>query len=229
VGIRLDSGDLAYLSVEARKLLDAAGFPRAVIVASNDLDETIVASLAQQGAAIDQWGIGTKLVTGHPDGALGGVYKLSATRAVGQPWRYPIKISEQRIKISTPGRLQVRRYGPPTRMVADLIYDLERGVPAAATLVDPLDESRRRVMAAQEPSDDLLVPVLRGGQLVAPLPPLAEARARAATDLARLHVGARRLLNPHQYPVGLEQGLATFKAELVLAARRGRRTEEGTA
>jgi nicotinate phosphoribosyltransferase len=112
-GVRLDSGDLAYLSTEARKMLDAAGFLQAKIVASNDLDEFLIASLIDQGAAIDVWGVGTKLVTAGEQSSLGGVYKLSCVRDVAkqdQDWQYRLKLSEQVIKISTPGIHQVRRF-----------------------------------------------------------------------------------------------------------------------
>jgi nicotinate phosphoribosyltransferase len=105
-GIRLDSGDLAWLSIEARKMLDAAGFQRTVIYASNELDENVIASLKQQGAKIGAWGVGTRLVTGAEDAALGGVYKLSAVREPGGAWKPRIKLSEQRAKISVPGILQ---------------------------------------------------------------------------------------------------------------------------
>ena len=86
VGIRLDSGDLAYLSIEARKLLDEAGFPKAVIVASNDLDEHLIQSLKGRARRLDVWGVGTKLVTAYDQPALGGVYKLAAVRHPGRPW-----------------------------------------------------------------------------------------------------------------------------------------------
>src|SRR5436190_7817218 len=109
-GIRLDSGDLAWLSIEARKLLDAAGFAKTVILASNELDEDVIASLKQQGAKIGAWGVGTRLVTGADDAALGGVFKLSAVRAPGGSWRPRIKLSDQSAKISIPGVLQVRRF-----------------------------------------------------------------------------------------------------------------------
>ncbi|MCP4655205.1 MAG: nicotinate phosphoribosyltransferase, partial [bacterium] len=100
VGIRLDSGDLATLSCEARKLLDAAGFPKASIVASNDLDEYEIARLKAAGAAIDLWGVGTRLATAYDQPALGGVFKLSAFREAGGSWRPVIKLSEERLKIS---------------------------------------------------------------------------------------------------------------------------------
>ena len=109
IGIRLDSGDLAYLSIEARRILDEGGFPRAAIVGSNDLDERIVETLKDQGAKINIWGVGTRLVTGCDDPALGGVYKLSAIRRPGEAWQYKVKLSEQAAKVSTPGRLA----GPP--------------------------------------------------------------------------------------------------------------------
>ena len=122
IGIRLDSGDLAYLSIEARKILDEAGFPEAAILASNELDERIIASLKQQGARIDRWGVGTRLVTGHEQPALGGIYKLAAVREDGGAWDYKLKLSEQAIKVSYPGILQVRRvsYGRPVRRRRDL-------------------------------------------------------------------------------------------------------------
>ena len=124
-GIRLDSGDLAYLSIEARKLLDEAGFQDTAIVASNDLDETIISSLKQQGAKINVWGVGTKLVTAFDQPALGGVYKLAALRREGGEWAYKMKLSEQAIKISTPGIQQVRRFRDEQGFVADMIYNVE--------------------------------------------------------------------------------------------------------
>src|SRR5262249_55818 len=126
-GVRLDSGDLAWLSIEARKLLDAAGFPDAVIIASNDLDEHIIESLKQQGAQVAVWGVGTKLVTAYDHPALGGVYKLSAIRRAGGQGGLSgrIKLSEQIAKISVPGVLQVRRFHEAAtgRLVADVIFD----------------------------------------------------------------------------------------------------------
>src|SRR3989440_6393543 len=107
-GIRLDSGDLAWLSIEARKLLDAAGFTRTVILASNELDENVIASLKQQGAQITAWGVGTRLVTGADDAALGGVYKLSAMRVDGGPWKGRVKVPQQNGQAPAPRRPEVR-------------------------------------------------------------------------------------------------------------------------
>jgi len=110
VGIRLDSGDLAYLSIEARKLLDNNGFEKAYIVASNELDENVIENLKQQGATIAVWGVGTKLVTAYDHAALNGIYKLAAIRKPKQEWEYKIKLSEEFAKINIPGLLNVRRF-----------------------------------------------------------------------------------------------------------------------
>jgi len=219
VGIRLDSGDLAYLSSEARKILDQHGFPQAVIVASNDLDEHLIASLKSQGAPIGVWGVGTKMVTAHDQPALGGVYKLAALRAADGAWQYRIKLSEQAIKINTPGILQVRRYRDEEAYVADLIFDTECGVAPPATMIDPLDSTRRRRLPPDLAYEELLVPIFRQGALVYACPPLAEIRQRAQAQLARFHAGIKRFANPHQYPVGLEYAR---KTALILQARQQR-------
>jgi nicotinate phosphoribosyltransferase len=219
VGIRLDSGDLAYLSIEARKLLDAAGFQKAVIVASNDLDENIIRSLKEQGAAINVWGIGTKLVTAYDQPALGGVYKLAAIRESGKAWNYKVKLSEQTIKISTPGIQQVRRFEQHGECIGDVIYDTQRPLPKQFVAVDPLDFTRRKVMPAEAAWTDLLAPVFRQGKQVYELPAIQTIRERTQAQLHKFHSGIKRFLNPHQYPVGLELGLHELKTTLVLEAR----------
>ncbi len=228
-GIRLDSGDLAYLSIAARQLLDAAGLTQVRIVASNDLEENLIASLRQQGARIDTWGVGTQLVTAYNQPALGGVYKLAALRTEdGAGWDFTIKLSEQQAKTSIPGILQVRRYlsdsGELGQPRADMIYNLAAPapLPEAPVILDPTDATRRRPVRPGAPFVDLLQPVLRDGQLVSPLPTLTESRAHARQQVAGLDPSIRRFLNPHVYPVGLEQGLHAFRTELVLARRPGR-------
>jgi nicotinate phosphoribosyltransferase len=218
-GIRLDSGDLAYLSLEARKILDAAGFEDAVIVASNDLDEHVIASLKEQGAAISVWGVGTRLVTGGDDPALGGVYKLGAVREPGGPWRHKVKVSEQSIKTTIPGIQQVCRFETDAGFLADVIYDEEQGLPEEPVLVDPLDATRRRRIAAGTPHVDLLEPALRSGRIVSETPPLAEVRERLTRQLERLHPGIKRFVNPHQYPVGLSAELHDLTTHLTLDTR----------
>lgn len=220
VGIRLDSGDLAWLSAEARKLLDKAGFPAAQIIASNDLDERTIASIRQQGGRIAVWGVGTKLVTAYDQPALGGVYKLAAIRPPGGDWLPRVKLSEQAIKVSTPGMQNVRRFVRDGEAVGDVIWDELHGVPEAWSMVDPADHTRRREMPGGLATEDLLVPVVRRGGLVYNRPPLADIRARTRAQLGMFHAGVRRLDNPHQYPVGLETGLHARKSELILTARR---------
>ena len=180
LGIRLDSGDLAYLSIEARKILDKAGLGDAAILASNDLDEHLIESLKQQGATITVWGVGTKLVTAYDQPALGGVYKLSAVRdAADQPWRYKLKLSEQLAKVSYPGIMQVRRFGRHGQFLADMIYNEPDGVAAPPTIVDPQDITRRKTIDPQAQGEDVLVPVLRGGRRVYDPPEPQAARQTA--------------------------------------------------
>jgi nicotinate phosphoribosyltransferase len=219
-GIRLDSGDLAYLSIEARKLLDAAGFHEAAIVASNDLNERLIASLKQQGARISIWGVGTKLVTAYDQPALGGVYKLSALRKQDGQWEYKLKLSEQSAKATTPGVLQVRRFHDGAQFAGDAIYDEIRGLPKQITIVDPADITRRKTFSEDCASEDLLVPVLRGGKCVYAVPSLENVRLRAQAQLDMLHPGIKRFDNPHSYPAGLELSLCEFKTELILKTRR---------
>lgn len=219
VGIRLDSGDLAYLSVQAREMLDDAGFEQAVIVASNDLDEHIIASLKAQGARVCVWGVGTKLATAYDQPAMGGVYKLSAVRRPGAEWQDKIKLSEQAIKTSTPGIQQVRRYQTETEYVADAIYDIRRELDDGCTIIDPMDSTRRKTIPRGVSHVDLLVPVMRGGKLVHESPPLTEIRRQVGEQLAKFHDGIKRFVNPHQYPVGLEEHLWGLKNKLILHAR----------
>jgi nicotinate phosphoribosyltransferase len=222
-GIRLDSGDLAYLSKEARQLLDAAGLPNVRIVASNDLEENLITSLKQQGARIDIWAVGTQLVTAYNQPALGGVYKLAALRTEdGQGWDFTLKLSEQQAKTSIPGILQVRRYlGDQGQPRADMIYNVAAPTPLpdAPTIIDPADLTRRRPVHPNAPFRDLLAPVLRQGQLVQPLPTLAESREAARKEVNSLDTSIRRFLNPHVYPVGLEQQLHEFRTQLMLEKR----------
>lgn len=219
VGIRLDSGDLAYLSVEARKILDAAGLRDAVIVASNDLDERLIASLKQQGAAINVWGVGTRLVTAYDQPALGGVYKLSAMRDAAGKWEHKLKLSEQSAKLTNPGLLQVRRFRTGSEFVGDAICDELLPAPGRITIVDPVDPIRRKQIPGGTESDELLVPVLRRGRPVFAAPGLAATRKRVQHQLSMLHPGIKRFDNPHEYPAGLELGLHELKQKLIFSAR----------
>jgi nicotinate phosphoribosyltransferase len=219
-GIRLDSGDLAWLSREARRILDEGGFPEAVIMASNELDEYVIESLKLQGAAIGLWGVGTHLATGAGDGALGGVYKLSAVRdGEGQPWRPKVKVSEQPFKTSVPGVLQVRRYRTGGWWAGDLIYDVGAEPEGEPVLIDPADGMRRKRIPAGSEWEDLLAPCIRNGRRVGNIPGLEQARQRTRTQLDGLHPGIRRFRNPHGYPVGLESSLYATRLRLIAEGR----------
>jgi nicotinate phosphoribosyltransferase len=219
VGIRLDSGDLAWLSIEARKILDEAGFSKAVIIASNNLDEHIIASLKEQGAQINVWGVGTKMITAYDQPALGGVYKLSAIRGKDGQWAYKVKLSEQSAKISNPGIQQVRRFRSAKEFIGDGIYNEETGAPTLFTIVDPQDSTRRKHMEPETAFEDLLVPIFRKGELVYQMPDLIDVRQRVQAQIGMFHPGIKRFVNPHEYPVGLELGLHEMKMKLILRAR----------
>ncbi len=217
-GIRLDSGDLAHLSIEARALLDAAGFPRARIVASNDLDEHLITALQAQGARIDTFGVGTKLVTAFDQPALGGVYKLGAVRREDGSWQHVIKLSEQPLKISNPGILGVKRLRQGDRLVGDVIYDEDAGF-AGPALYDIEDPARAPQSPPHDRADDVLVRYLERGVRVQPNADLASARTRAAAELAALSPRTRRFQNPQPYPVGLDANVHACKRALIAASR----------
>lgn len=222
LGIRLDSGDLAYLSIQAREMLDFAGFPDAQIVASNELDEVLISELKRQGAQINVWGVGTHLVTSKDQPALDGVYKLSAIRDPGQEWKYKLKLSEQMIKVSNPGILQVRRFSSTHGYQGDAIYDLKLSEieQANCTIIDPLDVTKQKIFKKELPYEDLLIPIFREGKLVYQLPKLDQIRQKTLNALQNFPVGLKRFLNPHLYIVGLEKSLYDFKINLINQIRQ---------
>ncbi|NVB78971.1 MAG: nicotinate phosphoribosyltransferase [Kofleriaceae bacterium] len=217
-GIRLDSGDLAYLSTEARRMLNEAGFPDAKIVASNDLDEKLITSIQEQGSAVDSWGVGTKLVTAFDQPALGGVYKLGAYRDDNGEWREAIKLSEQPIKISNPGILQVRRLRSGGELVGDVIYDSEHGCEEPCAIHSIENPLMPPFVPPHDQVEDLLTTVMDRGTIKA-MPDLESARRRAAADLAALSIRTKRFLNPQPYPVGLDGHVHRKKQELIHKAR----------
>ncbi|HGY92630.1 MAG TPA: nicotinate phosphoribosyltransferase [Planctomycetes bacterium] len=228
-GIRLDSGDLAWLATQARKLLDESGFENTRIIASNDLDEETITSLVDQEAPIDAFGVGTRLVTGWGDPALTGVYKLSAIRSAdGLSWEPRIKLSEQTAKVTIPGRLQVRRFeNEGGTYVADMIFD-EDSPPQDASadeIVHPADPLRRRRLDDAANFRDLLSLVIRRGRRVGAPEGVEDIRERCRSDLARLDPAIRRLRFPHEFPAGLEPSL--HERRLALIARARERLEEG--
>lgn len=220
-GIRLDSGDLAYLSRTARKMLDEAGFPQARIFASGDLDEEVIWDLKAQGAAIDVWGVGTRMITSQNNPALGGVYKLSAEEVDGT--LVPrIKISENPAKITNPGKKKVLRiYSKEDRhALADLIaldsevYDEQQPL----TIFDP--ENTWKCMTLTDYTlRPLLVPVFRNGRQVYESPDLHRIAAYAKEELDTFWSEYKRLHRPQRYKVDLSQNLYNLKQELL--ARHG--------
>ena len=219
IGVRLDSGDRVALSIETRRMLDKAGFTTAKVVCSGDLDEHAIADMKRHGAKIDMWGVGTKLTTGQPDAALGGIYKLGAVRRPGDQWQYRIKLSAERAKTSCPGLLQVRRFHQPDGgFVADAIYEIDHRLSEPCTIIDPQTEQEREIPAKMEHSN-LLVPIFRKGELVYQVPNLASSRDYTRQQLSRLPAEVARLDNPHAYPVGLERSLHELRSTLMARAR----------
>lgn len=218
-GVRLDSGDLAYLSQRSRHLLDAAGFPDAQIIASNDLDEETIESLRDQDAAIDAWGVGTRLVTADGTPALGGVYKLTAIRDDGGAWRHVIKVSEQPAKTTIPGILGVRRYFDEHGLAAgDAIHDALTQPADPMLIIDPASPYRRKVLRSDWTQEELLVPVMRRGRRLAASPSLDDVRSHARASLARFDPAILRRVNPHSYPAGIESALHARREQAIVAA-----------
>ena len=220
IGIRLDSGDLAELSIRARAMFDEAGYPDARIVASNDLDEYEITRLKSQGARIDTWGVGTKLVTAYEQPALGGVYKLAKMQHHNGTWHDRIKLSEQRIKISNPGTQQVRRFYRDGEMVADVIFDLDLGIDGSDSRAIDLSDQSHGMSAAREmgdvdSADDLLVPVMRQGKVVYDFPTLEIVQRRTHDQLATLPRSVKQLTSPEPYRVAIDQQLFGVKESLI--------------
>jgi nicotinate phosphoribosyltransferase len=203
-GVRLDSGDMAVLSREARRMLDEAGLGHVRIVCSGDLDEWAIRDLGTRGARIDLYGVGTSLVTARGDPALTGVYKLAAIRDKDDRWSGRAKISDERRKSSLPGIKQVFRLsGPAGEPVADWIElegetpDLESGVLG----VRVMHEERMELIHDVHLAEPLLKPLIDKGRVKAHLPTLGEIRGRVRAGLARLPAEVRRLDGPRDYDV----------------------------
>lgn len=220
-GIRLDSGDLAYLSKEAFKMLRAAGFEDAVISASSDLDEYLIDSLKAQGARINSWGVGTNLITskGHP--AFGGVYKLAAIRDnENEEFTPKIKLSESTEKVTNPGNKTVYRiYNRLTgKIKADLICLEGEEFNDNETMIifDPIDTWKKtRILGGTYTLRKLLVPVFKNGQCVYTSPSVMELRQKCQDELNSLWDESRRLVNPHEVYVDLSQKLFDLKKDLL--------------
>lgn len=236
VGVRLDSGDLAYLSVQTAKMLNDAGFPDTAIVISGDLDELVIWQILTQiseeapryGVDADHlvgrliYGVGTRLVTSEGKPALGGVYKLVAVRN-GNGWNPAIKIADTPAKTPNPGHKHVwRLYDRRGKATVDLLslsdedpHQMER-----IALRHPSDHTKQRVLeqSAISQIEPLLVKVFDKGKLVYAMPTIEEMRQRRREDIDRLDSGVRRLVNPHIYHVSLTQRLWDLRQQLIHSA-----------
>ena len=218
-GIRLDSGDLAYLSREARQRFDVAGFPQVKIVASNELDEQVIAAIRSDGGKVDIYGVGTRLATcaGEGGGALGGVYKL--VEIGGRPC---LKTTSDPVKATLPGRKRVlRAVDPAGRLlmdVLDLCGGRDEPFRAGAVAYDPASPQRCKTVPVDCDLIDCREVVMEGGQILTPAAPLASMADYCAAQLQRLPEGTLRQVNPHRYKVGVSRRLLTLRDELIRAA-----------
>ena len=217
-GIRLDSGDIAYLSKEARKMLDAAGWQSCTISASNSLDENLIRDLLLQGAKIDCFGVGERLITARSEPVFGGVYKLVAVEDPDGTINPKIKISENVTKITTPHFKKLYRFfGNDTgKAIADYltIHDETVDDSAPLTIFDP-EATWKKKEVYDFTAKELQVPIFQGGQLVYDLPPLEAVRAYCAQQVDTLWDEVKRFDNPHKYYVDLSQRLWDVKHGLL--------------
>ena len=220
-GIRLDSGDLSYLSKKARQLLDNAGFKDAIISASNDLDENLISSLKLQGAKISSWGVGTNLITSKDCPAFGGVYKLSAVyESDKKAFKAKIKLSENAEKNTNPGNKKIYRiYDKDTKkIIADLICLEEETLDTSEELLlfDPLDTWKKTLLPADTYyTKELLVPIFKNGNCVYQSPSVMEIREYCKEEMDTLWEESRRLEYPHRTHVDLSQKLWDLKNNLL--------------
>jgi nicotinate phosphoribosyltransferase len=213
VGIRIDSGDLAFLSQRVRQILDQESLPYVKIVASNELDEYIISDILAQGGKVDIWGVGTNLVTGSGigGGALGGVYKMVEHN--GQP---KIKLSANPEKMTNPGiKKIVRFYDKEGLMEADaLAADSEDLSTCEVLIIDPNNPLRRKKVDSGQ-RVELLNPIVKSGKIVYQFPSIEQIRNHRKEDLLHLHESHRRLHNPHEYKVGLTHMLWQKKEHML--------------
>ena len=219
-GIRLDSGDLAYLSKEARKMLDEAGFPEATICASNDLDEFLLHDLKMQGAAIDSWGVGTNLITSKDCPSFGGVYKLAAIQNEEGEFVPKIKISENTEKITNPGNKTIYRIYEKAsgKIKADLICFADEVIDPKQDLLlfDPMDTWKKTKLAGGTYTvREILLPIFKNGECLYKSPTLKEIATYCREEKDTLWDETKRLFYPHRVYVDLSQKLYDVKQSLL--------------
>ena len=221
-GIRLDSGDIAYLSRKAREMLDEAGWPECKITVSNSLDERLITELLLQGAKIDSFGVGERLITAKSDPVFGGVYKLCAVEDDDGNIIPKIKISENVGKITNPGFKKVYRFFERENGMAEADYICMHDETVDDTkpleICDPSARWKRKTMENFK-AQELLVPVFKKGKLVYELPTLDEIRRRCAYEVSTLWPEVKRFDFPHQYYVDLSEKLMSLKDEMLDAKR----------
>ena len=217
-GIRLDSGDLAYLSRRARRMLDDAGWTECTITCSNALDEHIIEDLIRQGACIDCFGVGERLITARSEPVFGGVYKLVAVERENGSIEPKIKISENIAKITNPHFKKLYRFyaNDTGKALADYlcVYDESVDDKRPLTIFDP-DATWKTKTLTDFTAKELLVPIFRNGELVYERPSLPEIKKFCAEQLDTLWDEVRRFENPHQYYVDLSQKLWNIKSDLL--------------
>jgi nicotinate phosphoribosyltransferase len=220
LGIRLDSGDLTFLSREARKLLDEAGFDRTRILGSSDLDEWLIESIKKQGADIDLWGVGTRMVTSYSCPALGGVYKLSAIFEDGG-MKPKLKVSDDPEKTTNPGiKKVVRFFDEKNFMRGDVLFFEDEILPENQPIqaLHPMLAHVHKTYPPRYRREEILAPIFQGGKRVYSLPPLADIQTRTLQNLHYLRPEHKRLQNPHIYHVSLGERLFKQKQDLIQAA-----------
>ena len=217
-GIRIDSGDLTYLSRKARRMLDDAGLPGIKIIASNSLDEYIIRDLLTQGACIDGFGVGERLITSKSEPVFGGVYKLAAIEGEDGTIIPKIKISENPAKVTIPHFKKVYRLfeNATGKAMADYIcvHDEQPDFTQPLELFDP-EATWKRKMVSDFTAVPLLVPIFQKGRLVYRSPDIADIRAYCARQVDNLWDEVKRFENPHNYYVDLSQKLWDVREELL--------------
>jgi nicotinate phosphoribosyltransferase len=220
LGVRLDSGDLAYLSRESRRMFDEAGFPQVRIMASNELDEYIIESMRSEGGRVDVYGVGTRLAScsGEGGGALGGVYKL--VRIADRP---RLKVTSDIAKATLPDRKRLRRaIAPDGSFIQDVITLSDERILPGETVFDPANPLQHRGLPANIRLEDVRSLVMEGGRRTSPIgPTLDDMAAHCAEQLSRLPPGCLRLINPHRYKVSITPPLKELRDRLMEEALHG--------